>query len=316
MVSKESLIPIVILTGPTASGKTHVALQLAEQNKTIEILNADSLLVYRHMNIGTAKPNPQELQRVPHHLIDIRDPDEPFTAGEFFRAAQTAITEIQKRNHRVLIVGGTGFYLKALIFGLWEAPPADPSLRNELNSWESVQLHLELKKVDPESAHRIGLTDRYRLIRALEIYRLTGKTPTLLQAEHPQVADPRFRLWILDRPPSEFHQRIQTRTEQMLDQGLIDEVRFLKSHYPQSRALLSIGYAQTSDFLEGKLPAGRKIKPGLDGLNEEVQLATRQLVKQQRTWFRKQNSQVPESKKFLLDPDWEQLKVEFKKVYP
>ncbi len=315
MVSKENLKPILILAGPTATGKSELALELAEASPEIEIVNADSLLVYREMDIGTAKPTPSELKKVPHHLINIRNPDELFTAGEFFRAAQSAIQEIHQRNRRALIVGGTGFYLKALLFGLWNVPPSDAGIKKELEKWENEKLSLELKQIDPLAAQRIGTTDRYRLIRSLELCRLTGKTPTALQSEHSTSADPRFRLWIVDRAQDELLKRIQNRTLQMLQSGLIEEVAFLRARYPKSRALLSVGYAQTCDFLDQKTPKGRKISPGIEGLNQEIQLATRQLVKQQRTWFKSQSAHTAQSRWYELDRDLPTLKLEFNLLY-
>jgi tRNA dimethylallyltransferase len=313
MVSETRVIGI--LTGPTATGKSTLALELAQRFGRIEIINADSLLVYRQMNIGTAKPSPEELKQVPHHLIDIRNPDEPFTAGEFFRAAEKAIEEIHQRGNRPLIVGGTGFYLKSLLFGLWEAPPADPSLRESLNQKTNPELLDQLTQIDPDSALRIGGNDRYRLIRALELHILTGKTPTELQSQVPQKADPRFRLWVIDRENSELHTRIHLRTQEMLKQGLINEFEGLQRLYPKSRALSAIGYAQVSQHLQGITPPGRKIRSGMDGLADEVELATRQLVKSQRTWFRSQSAQVSQSEWFSLDQDRARLEEAFKSVY-
>ena len=166
---------VAILSGPTATGKTRIAIELAlqatqiAQATKIEIVNADSLLVYQGLDIGTSKPTHQELQSVPHHLIDICAPDHTFTAGEFFRSVQTALNEIHERGHRALIVGGSGFYLKALLYGLWTAPAADPELRARLDLRSNLELHSTLIENDPLSAERIGKNDRYRLIRALEL---------------------------------------------------------------------------------------------------------------------------------------------------
>jgi tRNA dimethylallyltransferase len=313
MVSKTRVIGI--LTGPTASGKTGLALSLAQRHPEIEIINADSLLVYKQMNIGTAKPSVEELKQSPHHLIDICNPDQVFTAGEFKREAEAAINEIQKRGKKPLIVGGTGFYLKSLLFGLWKAPAADLELRKKLEEHDNSELYAKLEKIDLESAQRIGLTDRYRLIRALELYQLTGQTPTALQSEVPKEPDSRFSLWVIDRPLEELYQRIEIRTRLMLEQGLVEEFQTLDARFPNARPLQAIGYAQVKNYLAGTPPPGRKIKRGIEGLQDEITLATRQLVKQQRTWFRSLVTQVPTSQGFVLDADIRSLGEAAESVY-
>jgi len=316
MMSKnEKGFAVGILTGPTATGKSGWAIELACRIGNIELINADSLLVYRGMNIGTAKPTPEELSQVPHHLIDIRNPDEPFTSGEFTRAAQSTLDDIHRRGKRALIVGGTGFYLKSLLFGLWEAPAANAQVRERLDRETDETLFRNLEQKDPISSQRIGPADRYRLIRALEIIELTGKTPTELQSKLEKTPDPKFKLWILDRPTSELQDRIEKRTQQMLDQGLIEEFRTLHQKYPASRALQSIGYKQVHDYLENRPPSGRKLKPGLLGLKGEIELATRQLVKSQRTWFKNQVQHIPNSQCFQLDENKSQLEEAFNSVY-
>ena len=177
MVPTEALKTIIgVITGPTATGKTALALEFAGQhNGRIEIINADSLLVYRGMDIGTAKPTPAERSQVRHHLIDIRDPDERYTAGDFIRDATTAAQEIAARGNRALVVGGTGFYIKALCKGMWQAPKSDPAIRAELESRPLTDLYSELTTKDPLSPAQIGPNDRYRVIRALELVALTGR---------------------------------------------------------------------------------------------------------------------------------------------
>ncbi len=312
-------LPIGILTGPTATGKSSLAFRLASQNQKIEILSADSLLIYRGMDIGTAKPTLDELQKIPHHLINILDPNQIFTAGEFVRQSHKIFEEVHARGNRVLIVGGTGFYLKALLFGLWETPAADPIIRKDLQNYNNLDLFNRLKKIDEASAQRIGLSDRYRLIRALEIYYLTHQSPSQLQNLQPTQPNPQFRLWILDRSNSELHSRIKTRTEQMLQSGLIQEFRSLFKKFHESRALNAVGYAQVKAYLLGEKPPGRKVKPGEEGLSEEIQLATRQLVKQQRTWFRGQFQNSLQNADWLqwfhLNEDLSLLEETFKSVY-
>lgn len=314
MVSTPGINPTVILTGPTASGKSSLSLEWASLLfPQVEIINADSMLVYRGMDIGTAKPTSAERGQIPHHLIDIREPNEPFTAGEFVKAVHQAITEIEERGRRALIVGGSGFYLKALLYGLWEAPASDSEVRKALDLLHNHELLQVLRLRDPASALRIGETDRYRLVRALEIIALTGKTPTELESAQSKTPDPRLRLWVLDRPRAEMEKRISERTNAMLESGWIDEVERLRSNYPpSSRALNAVGYKQIQDYLEGRPPLGRKMRPGLSGLRDEIVLANHQLVKSQRTFFRR----LADSKQwFELDRDRARLREEFLKLY-
>ncbi len=295
----------------TAAGKSAFALELAEGNPLIEIVNADSLQIYREMNIGTAKPDGREMKSVPHHLIDIRDPSEPFTAGDFMRAALQAIAEIEARGKRALIVGGSGFYLKALLHGIWEAPAASPEIRERLQAKPSNELFQDLQARDPESAERIGMGDRYRLIRALEIIELTGKTPSQLRQDEETTPDPRFELWCLDRADEELQKRIERRTAKMLENGLIAEYESLREKFGKCRPLSAVGYVQVGDYLAGKKPEGRKPRPGIPGLQDEIVLATRQLVKSQRTWFRGRK----DAKWFVLEEEREKLLSAARDIY-
>lgn len=302
----------VILTGPTASGKSALALSLASRYGRIEIINADSLLFYRGLDIGTAKPIPEDLKRIPHHLINIRDPDQPFTAGDFVRAVEALLVEIHGRGCRALIVGGTGFYLKALLYGLWSGEKADPALRQRLELLSNEKLYEKLLARDLGAAKRIGLADRYRLLRALELIELTGRSPTELQAEKTRESDPRFQLWIVDRLDPELRDRIAKRSRQMLEAGLIHEVKQIRERYPHCRPLRSVGYRQICDFLDGTAPQGRKKIMDQDGLVQEIELATRQLVKRQRTWFR---GQAQDALRFELDRDYKLLEERFAGIY-
>lgn len=294
---------VAILTGPTATGKSSIAIEFALKQKNIEIINADSLLVYQQFNIGTAKPSFEERQDIPHHLIDLIHPDETFTAGEFYKKVFETIDDIHSRQHRALIVGGTGFYLKTLLFGLWKTPKADPALRSHLESKLSEELFRELEQKDPLTAKRIGIKDRYRLIRSLEMITQSGKTPTELHALQSKTPNPLFSLLVIDRPNEELFDRIQWRTKTMIQSGLIEEVEAIREKYPSSRALSSVGYSETIAFLEGRPPPGRKIQPSLAGLASEISLATRQLVKKQRTWFKS----TPHAKRLVLEQDKQAL---------
>ena len=276
----------LVLSGPTASGKTGLAIELAITHGDIEIINADSLLVYRGLDIGTAKPSHAERKGIPHHLIDILDPDQEFTAADFRAQALAAIAGIHARGKRAIVVGGTGFYLKALLFGIWDAPKADPALGTELEKLENQALWQELIARDPIAATRIGQNDRYRLIRGVEILLLSGKTPTELEQAQNRTPDPSLELRILDRQDSELEARIHARTSQMLKDGIIEEYQRVQARYGSVRPLSAVGYREVGRYLAGETPAGRKVKTGLPGLEDEINLATRQLVKSQRTFFK------------------------------
>lgn len=280
--------PTVILTGPTASGKSSIAMDMAAQNPKIEIINADSVQVYRRFDIGSAKPTIEEQTLVRHHLLDCIEPDLRFTAGDFVRRVHEAIADIQGRGQIPLIVGGTGFYLKALLYGMWEAPPAQPEIRARLEKIPLPELHARLIREDPAAAQKIMMSDRYRLIRALEIIESTGKKPSELESKTSNEPNGLFDLFIIDRTPHELAERIQRRTELMLKQGFVEEVQKILSQHPQAHALDAVGYRQVVHYLQRKKPSGRKIPDGIEGLREEIILATRQLVKRQRTWFRGQ----------------------------
>jgi tRNA dimethylallyltransferase len=276
----------LVLSGPTASGKTGLAIELALTHGGVEIINADSLLVYRGLDIGTAKPTLGERQGVPHHLIDIREPDQEFTAADFRALTLETLADIHSRGNRAIVVGGTGFYLKALLFGIWDAPKADPALRTDLEKKDNPQLWEELNSSDPTAATRIGPNDRYRLIRGVEILRLSGKTPTELEEAQNRTPDPSLELRILDREDSELEARIHARTTQMLQDGIIEEYQRVQARFGTVRPLSAVGYREVGRYLKGEAPAGRKVSPGLPGLEDEINLATRQLVKSQRTFFR------------------------------
>ncbi|MCC7440763.1 MAG: tRNA (adenosine(37)-N6)-dimethylallyltransferase MiaA [Bdellovibrionales bacterium] len=307
---------VAILTGPTSSGKTALAVELA-QGRGIEILNADSVSVYRGMNVGAAKPSAEERARVSHHLLDLRDPDQPFTAGDFVAAVAEKLEELHSEGKRALIVGGTGFYLKALLFGTWAAGKPDAAFRASLDSIPAGQLHARLNEVDPRSALRISARDRYRLVRALEILHQTGRTPSALEAEMPSKPVEGLRLWVIDRPETELRDRIRLRTEQMIRDGILDETQSLIARFPGARALHAVGYAQTADFLAGRPPEGRKIRAGIAGLGDEIDLATRQLVKRQRTWFKNLRARLPDpvSRGYLLESELPALRRDFLELY-
>lgn len=304
------MVQSIILTGPTAVGKTSLALDFAEK-AGIEIINADSVCFYRHFDIGSAKPSFLEQSRVPHHLIDIASPGETYHAGRFLKECTHALQEIHSRGKRALIVGGSGFYLKALRFGLWDAPASSVEFRESLASVPTPELFERLTCSDEEHAKKVSPSDRYRIIRALEILELSGRKPSELEAAMSSTPDPRFQLWVLDREKAELEHRIQTRIRSMLDAGWVDEARSLRNRFPDSKTLSAVGYRQILNFLDQLTPQGRTLRPGMDGLCDEIELAHRQLAKQQRTWFKN----LGFDREFLLDRDLDSLKESLMGVY-
>ena len=305
---------IAVLTGPTAVGKSDFAYSLCERHPEIEIIHADSIALYRHADIGSAKPSAELQKKFPHHLIDVKNPDQVYTAGDFVRDVRKILDDVSSRSKRALIVGGTGFYLKALLYGLWEnefSMKADPKLREEFSRLPSSELYRRLTEVDPSAALRIGANDKYRLIRALEIWEISKKTVSELDHALATEPDPQFALLVVDREQNDLLARIKSRTQNMLKTGLITETQSLLQSFPTSRVLQAVGYAQVCDYLKKKLPPGRKIKPGIEGLQEEIELGTRQLVKRQRTWFRGQET----AQWFVLDAEKKKLENTLEEIY-
>ena len=272
------------LLGPTASGKSALALHLAERHP-LEIVSVDSAQVYRGMDIGTAKPGAAERARVPHHLIDLVDPDQPYSAGRFRADAIRLIGEILRRKNVPLLVGGTMLYYRTLVAGLDALPTADPQTRRaiseeaEKRGWPA--LHAELSSADPEAARRIMPNDAQRIQRALEVYRVSGTPISSLQRGSKEALAFSIKGCALVPGRSELHRSIEQRFDAMLRGGLVDELRALKKKYrlhadmPSMRA---VGYRQAWSFLEGRI--------GDKELREQGIAATRQLAKRQITWLR------------------------------
>jgi tRNA dimethylallyltransferase len=277
----------ILLMGPTGSGKSDLALRLAEA-LPLEIISVDSALVYRGMDIGTAKPTAAMRARVPHHLIDIRDPKESYSAGEFTRDALRAMQDIRRRGRHPLLVGGTMLYFHALSFGIAELPEADLKIRAGIlaqaatSGWAAV--HQELEAVDPAAAGRIHINDPQRIQRALEVYRLTGETITRLQQKRVSVFSDTDVIEIAVAPLErrDLHSRIEVRFGAMLAAGLLAEVRSLyersdlTAEHPSMRA---VGYRQLWRHLAGQC--------ALDEAGKQAIAATRQLAKRQLTWLRR-----------------------------
>ncbi len=278
MASTSVYIPV--LAGPTASGKSALALRLARA-LPIEIVSADAMMVYRGMDIGTAKPTLAERQRVPHHLIDILNPDEPFSAFDYVGRAERAVAEVLERGKLPLVVGGTGFYIRALSEGLPTVPPADAEGQAAL--WERLEregldaLVRDLEAFSPSDAQRSARNPR-RVVRALEIVQRTGRAPSSFPSTTPRFG---YDKAVLLPDVEVLSERIKARTEQMFQAGLVEEVEALLERYPtRPTATQAIGYKEVVEYLEGAAT--------LSEAKEAVVLATTRYAKRQRTWFRKE----------------------------
>ena len=279
--------PIVVVVGPTASGKSSLAVSLAERFNG-EIVNYDSVQIFRGFDIGSAKPSLEERQRVPHHMIDIREPDEVFTAGDYQREARSVLEDLRSRRRIPVLVGGTGLYLRALIDGLFQGPTRSTQLRTRLEDIAESRgreyLHRVLHRLDPDSASRIGARDKPKIIRALEVRLETGKPLT----EHLKVEPRRplqgFSICTvgLDPPREECYRRIDARVEHMFQAGLIEEVRgLIDRRVPQdAKPLGAIGYRHVLANLNQNCAWEDTIRM--------IQRDTRRYAKRQLTWFRRQ----------------------------
>lgn len=268
--------PVII--GPTAGGKSDLAVEVALRLGNAEILTADAFQIYKGMDIGTAKPTPAERRGVPHHLIDLVDPADSFTVADWLAAAEAAVAEVQSRGRTPVLVGGTHLYIKAFLEGLFQGPDPDPALREQLRALSPAARRAELERIDPEAARRIHPSDERRTIRALEVFRQTGTPITAHQQQWDRTIRTDCTLVGLDWTPETLNPRINARVRSMMDRGLLDEVRTLRSRFgPQSREAL--GYKQLLAHLEGTV--------GLEDAVEEIKIQTRRFAKNQRTWLRR-----------------------------
>ncbi|MFQ5458065.1 MAG: tRNA (adenosine(37)-N6)-dimethylallyltransferase MiaA [Myxococcota bacterium] len=275
---------VLVVAGPTAVGKTAVALEIAELIGA-EIVSADSVQVYRGMDIGSAKPTAEERRRVPHHLIDVAAPDEPFSAGRYAKLAGAAVGEIAARGRPVLVVGGSGLYIRALLGGLAPGVEAAPEVRRRIAERLArtglAGVRRSLREVDPEAADRIHVNDAYRLTRALEVYELTGKPLSAIHAEHGWRTDRYDAHWIgLTEERARLYARIEARCDRMVSAGLLAEVAALeRAGYTQAlRPMRSLGYRQMSGVLAGSLTMAEALA--------QVKKETRRYARRQLTWFR------------------------------
>ncbi|MCW8126703.1 tRNA (adenosine(37)-N6)-dimethylallyltransferase MiaA [Microbulbifer halophilus] len=275
--------------GPTASGKTDLAMALADR-LPVELISVDSALVYRGLDIGSAKPSPEELARYPHRLIDICDPSESYSAGQFREDALAAMAEIVAAGKIPLLVGGTMLYFRALLEGMAALPQADPAIRAEIEAraeregWPA--LHAELADVDPELASELHPNHSVRIERGLEVYRLTGRPLSELRREQARDSVSEHydvhQLALLPRERALLHERIAQRFRRMLECGFVDEVKALRGRgdlHPDLPAIRAVGYRQVWQYLDGEFDYDRMVEAGI--------AATRQLAKRQLTWLRR-----------------------------
>ena len=282
--------PVVCLMGPTATGKTEFALALAAQFP-LDIVSVDSALVYRGMDVGTAKPDPATLRTVPHALVDIRDPEQSYSAGDFVRDARAEIASSFDRDRVPLLVGGTMMYFRSLTAGIAELPEADATVRAEIDreaaaaGWEAM--HGELRRVDEEAAARIDPNDSQRIQRALEVFRISGRPLSDWQAAAPAVQNEfdYLKIGLVPASRPELHSRIETRLQKMLAAGFVEEVAALRSRPGLTAAhtsMRSVGYRQLWAHLDGA--------DSLEAAAQRATAATRQLAKRQLTWLRSEKA--------------------------
>ncbi|MFV1996367.1 MAG: tRNA (adenosine(37)-N6)-dimethylallyltransferase MiaA [Acidiferrobacterales bacterium] len=286
-MSPQKDLPVIFLMGPTATGKTGLAMALHEL-LPVDLINVDASQVYRGMDIGTAKPSADELARAPHRLIDIRDPSEPYSAAEFCADARKAIWQIHQNGRIPLLVGGTMFYFHALEYGLSRLPAANKIVRDRLLQQAGevgwAAMHVRLAAADPESAERIHPNDSQRVQRALEILELTGQPPSVMGQEQPAMALPHkvIKIALMPEDREELKKRIATRFQHMLDAGLVDEVKALLENGNLANrlpAMRMVGYRQVRQYLDEEIPYNQMVEKGIN--------ASRQLAKRQLTWLRR-----------------------------
>ena len=274
-------LPTLVLLGPTASGKSSLAMSLARQSGG-EILSVDSMQVYRHMDIGTAKPSRQDRTEIPHHLIDLVEPDEAFTVARFVDLADGVINRSRVRRTPLIVTGGTPLYYKSLFEGLFDGPPADERLRDELRRLPNEELARRLAGIDPDASSRIHLNDTKRLVRALEVFQLTGQPISSYQTDWAAKTFRHEAVWIgLDWDRDALNRRINARVKSMLSDGWLRETRELLDRYGRlsPTAAEATGYRELISHLEGKT--------SLEDVVEQIKIATRQLARKQMKWFRR-----------------------------
>ena len=278
---------IVIITGTTATGKTELSIKLAKLING-EIISADSMMVYKYMDIGTAKPSIEERQNIPHYLIDIKNPDEKFSVKEFIKLADEKIDYISQKGKIPIIVGGTWLYIQALLYGLSEAPEGDWNLRSKLYLLSESELYEKLKQVDPDYASKIHKNDKKRIIRALEVYYKTGKPFSNFIKEH-SFKNKRYEFigFNVTRDKKQIMERIEKRVYKMIEAGLIDEVKFLldKGYKNALTSMQAIGYKELIPYIENKQTLEKSI--------QDIIKNTKEFAKRQIKVFRKKREFIP-----------------------
>ncbi len=274
---------VIFLMGPTTSGKTDLAIQLSQQFKT-RLISVDSTLIYKGMDIGTAKPDKATLKKYPHHLIDICNPEDSYSAFDFTRDASRQIKIAFANNELPILVGGTSFYFHALEYGLSKLPESNPKFKKKFNqllkSKGTIALHQDLKKIDPQAANRIHPNDAQRITRALEVFDISGKTLSELQGNKKPIIKYPIKKIILMPERGELHTRIEQRFLSMIKHGFLDEVKHLKQNpnlHENLPVIRCVGYRQAWQYLNGKI--------GKTAMIEKAIIATRQLCKRQSTWL-------------------------------
>jgi tRNA dimethylallyltransferase len=293
--TRPARIAVGFIVGPTGAGKSALAMAVAER-ANCEIVNADSRQFYRGMDLGTAKPSPDDRARVPHHLIDVRDPDESLDVAEFAKLARASIDDIAARGRNPLVVGGSGLYLRVIRGGIFSGPAASAEIRDRLAKVGAelgvAHLHQKLREIDSEAANRIGVNDLYRIVRALEVFELTGETISAHQRRH-RFADFGYDTLTVgvEVERKKLYEAIDTRFDAMVAVGLVDEVRALvdAGYSPEKPPLSTIGYKQIAAYLRGAITLA-------DAISQAKQ-ESRRLAKRQLTWFRREQEIV------WLDPE-------------
>ena len=281
--------PILIITGPTGTGKSRLALHLAQEWDT-EIVSADSRQIYRYMDIGTGKPTPEEQDLAPHHMIDIIDPDQSYNAGKYARSASAVIDRLLKNGKIPILAGGTGLYIRSVIEGLAPSPPTDPkvkaALRKQLEQKGIHLLHHELTQVDPLIAKKINPNDRQRILRALEVFFITGRRLSDFHQHTPSQSRYDSVFLFINRLRSVLFEMINQRVDRMFKRGLIEEVQhlLLRGYMPEHPGMQSLGYIFMHEYLQGKI--------SLEKAKERMKRDTRRYAKRQITWFRQNKKAI------------------------
>ncbi len=276
---------VIVIVGPTASGKTSASINVAKKLNG-EIISADSMQIYREMNIGTAKVTKEEADGIKHYLVDVVNPDEVFNVTKYKEMAEAAIEEILAKGKTPIIVGGTGLYVSTLINGIEFAEVGeDVEYREQMTALAEEKgaeyLHNELRKVDPDAADSIEMNNIRRVVRALEIFKLTGKTKTQLDIESRKEVKYDYRVYGIDTPREELYNRINIRVDKMFEEGLLEEVKYVNEKYKiSSTAIQGLGYKEVIEYIEDKVTYEEMI--------EKLKMETRRYAKRQLTWFRRE----------------------------